>query len=327
MIDYSNHILESCLNTPTIEEAALSNPFRYMNNAIYESMVLVSNINLKILSENYIYLKENGEEDKNSTIAKIITRIKAMIKWAKNKIYQFYIAVKKKATEVYANIRKTQVIKKLDKLEKENKLSGELDNWIYGQTIGIYLNIEDMKNSKYWDFDFKSGYKTQEITDMMKSTDKEIRTDLTKNLHSFWARSARDILNAISNPDVKAIDTMYKEAINNIKKCESELKSSSESSADILKYIQDAITLTLRVYKNSLNIIWGNTKYLYKTAIDIYKHAMGTSSERITGTGAFGQVSKVDREHLDGLWSDFVDDVMNTDLNYGGDDSEEGYEW
>ena len=144
MIDYSNQILEACLSSNmNIEEAALSNPFRYMNNAIYESIVNFSTINMNILAENYIYLKENREEADAKLPQKVFDKIISMIRWCLNKVIQFFMALKKKVREWYA-----EKIVKADITSDEKKKKIEpLRNKTIKQDKVIYVNFDEIENA------------------------------------------------------------------------------------------------------------------------------------------------------------------------------------
>ena len=131
MVDYSDQILESCLSSDNlsdikIDEAAIADPFGYINRAYYESIINFSKINMSILIENYMILKEDGEQqsgesggnapapsqsttgtsdnntsstsNSNSSTNKtgIKDKIKNAANWAIEKIKNFFGAIRKK---------------------------------------------------------------------------------------------------------------------------------------------------------------------------------------------------------------------------------------
>lgn len=103
MESMSDDALEPEIAGMTLEEAADidEDPMDFMLRVAYENEMNMMNLNAAIIAEEYIYLRENGEEmvTEAGKIESIISRAKQMIMSLWNKIQSFFKAVLKKIDE------------------------------------------------------------------------------------------------------------------------------------------------------------------------------------------------------------------------------------
>ena len=103
MESMNDDALEPEIAGMTLEEAADidEDPMDFMLRVAYENEMNMMNLNAAIVAEEYIYLRENGEEmvTEAGKIESIISRAKQMIMSLWNKIQSFFKAVLKKIDE------------------------------------------------------------------------------------------------------------------------------------------------------------------------------------------------------------------------------------
>ena len=86
-----------------VDEAALEDPFMFMEGAYYQNIINFNNINTAMIAESYQYLRE-GDDDNPGIVSRAAKKIKEACQWAIDRIKEFWAAVKSKFKQFYQKI-------------------------------------------------------------------------------------------------------------------------------------------------------------------------------------------------------------------------------
>ena len=298
MIDYSDCILESCLNTTPIEREALNDPIRYIDRAYYECVLNITKINLSILAEGYTYLKENGGEDKETLVSKIKKGVSTAIKFAVNKVKQIYLAIKRKINEFIHAAKQCKIDKIAKKMsfDKINAINASLTEDDIELTV-TSVDPNDMKNAILDSCDAKKVLKDREIS---KTETYAIRTIQEAS------RAVSLMIRTSTN-----IDAEYKHTLNLLRWVKADDKFKYDKT--VSEYdMQNNLSICLSIYSKAMKIQHACVNSCYKHFLKLAKKTADAVKEEIK-----------DQENPDKELSDFVEEVADAVHQYNNNTSEE----